>query len=350
MKIIESDFQKGNFKLKTENLDDLWYLNSIVDIGDTLSGQTERKIKINSGADTKTNITKKKIYLTIEVEKIDFHKYSNNLRISGKITNGPEDIARGQYHTFDIDKDTILSINKTNILEYQIKKLKEAALNKSTNILIVSISRENATFALLKKYGFEILSSLKGEYAKKSFTENIASNFFEDVAKIINDYKEKHNINIVVIGTINFWRKKIETEIKKYNLKTIYCDCHNDGNSAIQEIIKREEVKAALIEEQSIEEFSLIENLLIEISKEGLYAYGINEVNLASETGAIKDLLITDKFISKHREAGTFQQIETIIKSTDISKGNIHIISSDHEGGQQLDNLTGIAALLRYKH
>ena len=30
-------------------------------------------------------------------------------------------------------------------------------------------------------------------------------------------------------------------------------------------------------------------------------------------------------------------------------KGEIHIISSDHEGGQKLDGLTGIAALLKYK-
>ena len=41
--------------------------------------------------------------------------------------------------------------------------------------------------------------------------------------------------------------------------------------------------------------------------------------------------------------------IENIMKIVDNTKGDILIVSSDHEAGKKLDGLGGIAAILRYK-
>ena len=38
MKLMHSDFKKGEAKVKIENLDDLWYLNQIIDTKDLVKG------------------------------------------------------------------------------------------------------------------------------------------------------------------------------------------------------------------------------------------------------------------------------------------------------------------------
>ena len=49
MQVIHLDVRKGEAKLKVQQMDDLWYLSHIIDIGDSVSGQTLRKIKIGGG-------------------------------------------------------------------------------------------------------------------------------------------------------------------------------------------------------------------------------------------------------------------------------------------------------------
>ena len=48
MKKIFEDLKHGIVKIKIENLDDLWYLSTIVDKGDLVKGETFRKIKTDS--------------------------------------------------------------------------------------------------------------------------------------------------------------------------------------------------------------------------------------------------------------------------------------------------------------
>ena len=65
MKIIHQNLKHGEIKLKAENLDDLWYLSSIIEPGDLVRGQTERKIKLGDEGDRQQKVIKKKVTLAI---------------------------------------------------------------------------------------------------------------------------------------------------------------------------------------------------------------------------------------------------------------------------------------------
>ena len=106
MKKIYFDKKKREVKLKIENTDDLWFLSEIIDDKDVVSGQTTRKIKIGDSNDRKQSIVKKTIFISIEVEKVEFHKYSDILRVSGLIVSAPEDIPKGSHHTISIEKNS----------------------------------------------------------------------------------------------------------------------------------------------------------------------------------------------------------------------------------------------------
>ena len=122
-----SDFKKGEAKLKVENSDDLWYLNQIIEKNDLIKGKTLRKIKLGHEIQRKQKTVKKAVFLIIQVEKVEFSKTSNILRISGLVKEGPEDVPLGSYHTFNIEENSIITIIKQKWLKFQIDKLREAS-------------------------------------------------------------------------------------------------------------------------------------------------------------------------------------------------------------------------------
>tara|TARA_Y100000310_G_C20673303_1_gene811468 strand:+ start:594 stop:1649 length:1056 start_codon:yes stop_codon:yes gene_type:complete len=348
MKLLSKDFRKGFVKIQTTSLDDLWYLSQIVEPLDKISGKTTRKIKISSSSE-KAQTSIKKVFLKIEVEKIDFHKFSSHLRVSGKITEGTEDIPHGSYHTFDIDDNTTFNLEKKQFLQYQIDKLNDASKEKSTKVLLLTMDREEATFALLTTSGYKILSEIKGDVAKKEF-QTKGKDFYSELSKMLEEYTNQHKIENIIIASPAFWKEDLMKKVNKSNLpKITLASCNTTGRNALEEVLTRVEVQAILKEDRSTKESILVDKLLAEISKNNLATYGFKEVKQATEAGAVKTLLISDSLIAKHKQEGTFEELNSIMKLVDSSKGEIHIISNDHDKGKQLEGLGGIAAILRYK-
>ena len=80
-----------------------------------VKGKTIRKIKLGEEEQRSIKIIKKPVFITIKVDKTEFHKYSNSLRVSGIITEAPEDIHKGSYHTFNVEEDTVITIIKEKL-------------------------------------------------------------------------------------------------------------------------------------------------------------------------------------------------------------------------------------------
>ncbi len=351
MKQLYLDLKKGTAKLKIEDLDDLWYLSQIIDIGDLVKGKTIRKIKIGKEADRKQAVAKKTIFLKIKIEKIEFSKTSNTLRALGIITEGPEDIQKGEHHTFNLEPNTIFTLIKERWLKYQVDRLKEASQEKPSKILIVVMDREEANFALLKKYGYDLLTNIQGKVMKKAMEERKEGNFYQDIIQKIEEYVKRYNIVKVILASPAFWKEDLTKELKDEELKKkiLLATCNATGKNGIDEVLKRPEVKAALHEDRIAKEMSLVEELLTEISKNNMAVYGLKDTENAVNAGAVKDLLITESLIQKSREANNYEKIDNLMKIVDSMKGTINIISSDHEGGKKLNGLGGIGAILRYK-
>ncbi len=350
MQLIMSDFKKGVVKLKVENMDDLWYLSNIIDKSDLITGKTQRKIKLSQETDRQKKVVKKTITIKIEVEKIEFHKTLNSLRLSGIIKQAPEDIPRGSHHTLNIEENSIIKIEK-KFLKYQIDKIKEATKKSVPKVLLVALDRSEASFALLKKNGYSLLSEISGEVQKKSYQEKIQSSFYPEVIKKIEDYDKKYNIQHIILASPAFWKddlmKKIEN--KELKEKITLATCNSIGKNGLDEILKRDEVKKVLREDRVIKETALIEDLLKHISKNKLSVYGIKETKEAASLGAIDTLLVTDALIHKLRQNENFEELNEIMKTVESSKGTVHIVSSDHEAGKNLDGLSGIGAILRFE-
>jgi protein pelota len=86
-----------------------------------------------------------------------------------------------------------------------------------------------------------------------------------------------------------------------------------------------------------------INRLLEQIGKNSSkIAYGLKEVKNAINLGAVGELLILDTKVASENMGDLMDMVENM-------KGTVMVISSEHEGGKQLESLGGMAAILRYE-
>ena len=349
MKLIHKNLKKGEIKFKIENIDDLWYLSHIIEKGDIVKGKTTRKIDYGKGE--KSRAEKKSIFLSVGVESVEFHKHSNVLRVLGKVVEGPEEVGKGSHHTFELDEGVIVSLIKQKWLKFQANWLDEAVKSKVAKILICVLDRENAYFALSKKYGYEMLSSLEGDVQKKEDRAKSSGQFYVGIIEVLKEYLKRYKPVNIVVASPAFFKEDLIKLIKDEELKKkiVLASCSNVGENGINEVLKRPEVEQVLKQDRIAKEIKMVETVLSEISKDGLVSYGFKEVQNALNSGAIKMLLVCDKLIQEKRRDESFEDMDKIMKGVEDMKGEIHIIGSEHEGGKKLYGLGGIAAILRYK-
>ena len=218
--------------------------------------------------------------------------------------------------------------------------------------MICVFDREESFFAISKKYGYELLSSIKGEVAKKDQKITITKSFYKEIIKQLEQYDKRYKPTNIVVASPAFWKEDLMKEQslrKELKKKIVLATCSSVKQNAINEVLKRQEVQAIMKQDRIAKEVNLVEELMQEISKEGKAVYGLRQTKKIAETGAIAKLLITDKFIQKKRQQEKFYSIEKLMKQIDSMQGDIFIISSDHDAGKRLDGLGGIGGILRYK-
>ncbi|MDP3990003.1 MAG: mRNA surveillance protein pelota [archaeon] len=348
MNIIHSDFKKGVAKLLVTDLDDLWYLSQIIDPGDLVKGKTTRKIKIGDGDNA--TVTKKTITLTVEAETIEFGSTGNSLRINGRIRDGPEDIPRDSYHAITLEEGSEFTLEKKQWLSYQKQKLEEASKKKNVFLLCL-FDREEALFALTKKDGAEVISTLTGEMPKKGRDNTVSKDFYQEIINTLETYNDRFTPQKIILASPAFYKEDLLGRIKNANLsKNIaLATCSSVSKSAIDEVFRRPELAAVLQNVKVREHHLLVEELLKEINANNLATYGLESVRQAAEAGAIKEILITDAFIQKKREEEQYESVDALLKLVDSTDGKIHLLSSQEDSGKTIDGLGGIAGILRYK-
>jgi protein pelota len=343
MKITKTDYKHGKVDILIDHLDDLWYLLQIIDPTDRISGKTTRKIKkTEEGA-----AVKKTLWLEIAAEQVEL---GSTLRVSGTVTQGPEDIPLGSYHSFSLQPGSNIALTKDVWPGYQRQRLEEAEKANKVPLIICVFDREEALIARTTPSGIDLMVHMKGQVSKKRVDAGGEKDFYAELIAKLQEASTRYKPQHIIIASPSFWKEELLKKVNDITLKKkfVQATCSGVGRGAIDEVLRRPEVKAALASERVASELALMEEVLVEVSKQGVAKYGIKDVKMACEAGAIRDLLVTDKLITKRKAEGTFDELYTIMKAVDQARGKVHIISSSHNGGERLDGIGGIACLLRY--
>ena len=350
MKQLFADFKTGEVRLEVEHRDDLWHLKGIIEPGDVLKGRTLRKVSVSGKDERAKDAVRKPMFLGIRVEKVDFGD-AGELRVGGSITEAPEDIPLGSHHTFGLEPHSQFTLLKSHWLKFHRDRLSQSLNSSSAGVMVVVMDREEASFALLKSYGYDILLTLRGNVQKKGDTGIASGGFYSEIAKKLLEYDSRYVLRSILIASPAFWKEDLMKIVGDEALrkKIILATCSSVGENGITEVLKRPEVKEALKMERSALESQAVEELLTEISKQGMAVYGKEEVGKALSMGAIRLLLVADSLLLSSREEGSYPALEKLMRDVESSRGDVMLISIEHDAGRQLAGLGGIGALLRFK-
>jgi protein pelota len=123
------------------------------------------------------------------------------------------------------------------------------------------------------------------------------------------------------------------------------------GDRGVHEVLKRGAVEDVQAETRIAREAELIDELMTEIGQGAKAAYGVEEVERAVEYGAVETLLVVDERLRLERAGEGDWDVDAndLLESVDRKGGDVVVFSHEFDPGEQLSNLGGIAAVLRYR-
>lgn len=122
---------------------------------------------------------------------------------------------------------------------------------------------------------------------------------------------------------------------------------------SLAEVLKSPVVKARLSNTKYARETAVMDLFFENLRKETNKAtYGPNEVESAVDQGAVGRgggvLLISNRLFRAQNVAERHRWVSLVDRVREIEGGEVRILSSDHESGQRLEGLGGVAALLTF--
>jgi len=357
MKVLEHDRKRGTMKVVSQNIDDLWTLYNVIRKGDLIYARTSREVKAEEEVIRPTKGKRVAMSLGLRVEYVSLHRYSEKLRAHGIIIEAPDEFGLlGSHHTIEIALDKPVTICKEEWLSYDIERIERASQEEVSPIIVVSIDDENGCVALLHQHGIEAKAEIAARLPGKREAdkrEAALARYFDSVMKeLVRVWEEGHGL-IAVIGP--GFLKEVFAKYVRERRQDIFKDVSavmtvgNGGVAGVNEAVRSGVLDAVAKKTRMIEETRVVGEFLSRLaSRRGDITYGVEEVRKATGYGAVKLLLVSDALL---READDEDRrgMDSIMRDVEKARGKVMIVSAEHEAGQELLSLGGMAALLRFR-
>lgn len=331
MKILSKNLKEQKVKLLVETPEDLWHLEHVLAKGDIITSRTMRKTSVKKGGEYEYG-DKKPMVLSLRAEKIQFERDSGILRVTGPILSGPDDVQKQSYHSISVDMSSVITIQKEKWKSHQLQRLEKARIRKPL-LLVCVLDREEADFAVLRESGIEM----------KAKITNYDRENMESYYKQIISYIKKQEFGTFVLAGPGFERENLAKYIRNSDKvlagKIILEHSSSTGINGIREVIKKS-ASRVLKETRIAKETEHVNEILKRMKTEGLIVYGLKETEKAVNMGAVETLFVSQEKIS---------DFENIMENQERMRGEVVIIGSDHELGEQFLHLGGIAGFLRFR-
>jgi len=333
-----------------ESLDDLWHLNYVIEPGDLVGGDTHRRVRRDDENLRDSGGEREHMYVTLDVEETEFARFANRLRVSGLIEDCSREDQFGFHHTLNVEDNEELEITKRWKPD-QLERLQEAVeATENPDVVVATVEEAAAHVHDVAQYGAEERTSLtgptgKGEYAR-SRTE-----LFADLTDVLRTV----DADAIILAGPGFTKRDaydyVEENAPDLAEKITVVDTSAVGDRGVHEVLKRGAVEEIQTETRIAREAELIDELTREIGEGGEAAYGVDGVREAVDYGAVETLLIVDERLRRERagEGDWDADVNELLEAVDQKGGDVVVFSHEFDPGEQLSNLGGIAAILRYR-
>ncbi|WIV67211.1 mRNA surveillance protein pelota [Natrialbaceae archaeon AArc-T1-2] len=333
-----------------ESLDDLWHLQYVLEPGDRVAGDTTRRIQRDDDKMRDTGGEREHMWVAIAVETVEFHKFANRLRVGGEIVACSREDQLGFHHTLNVEERDEITIEKWWKPDQEARLEEAEEATEAPDVAIVTVEEGRAHVHTVAQYGTEERATISGPTGKGEFARE-RSELFAELASVL----QRLDVDAIILAGPGFTKqdalKYLEDEAPEVAEQVTMVDTASVGDRGVHEVLKRGAVADVQQETRIESEAEDIDELTQRIAQGAKAAYGPEEVKKAAEYGAIERLLILDDRLRQERgpDGEWDVDVDEIVRTTEQKGGEVTVFSSEFPPGQQLANLGGIAALLRYR-
>eukprot|EP01127_Copromyxa_protea_P010871 TRINITY_DN2695_c0_g1_i1.p1 TRINITY_DN2695_c0_g1~~TRINITY_DN2695_c0_g1_i1.p1 ORF type:complete len:403 (+),score=79.33 TRINITY_DN2695_c0_g1_i1:11-1219(+) len=364
-----NDDGSGVVTLIPQEQEDLWHVVNLITLGDHLKSSTWRRIQREGVTGTKDNTERKKITLTLSVEQVDFTPEDGQLRISGRNCEESKWVKNGAYHTIVLELNKSFTLTKSLWDEIALQRLDEACnLQNRAEVAALLITEGLANICLLTESMTITVAQLSVAIPRKRVQsakhhDAAMEKFFDGIHEAIQRTIRFDIVKCFIIAGPGFVKDQFYKYLMKVAVqkeaaegrkilenrsKILMCNASNAHKGALKEILSDKVILEKMQDTKAAKEVAVLQTFFEMLQSEPDRAtYGHKPVQKACEQLAIETLMISDSLFRSQDRKTRDTYVQLIQKARD-SGAVVLVFSSLHISGAQLDDLTGIAAILRF--
>ena len=354
----------GGILLLAEDAEDIWVVYNVIVTDDRVRCTTFRKITNESSTGSVQN-EKKRIMLTIKVVETTYDGYANVIHVKGIVCEENKYVKMGQYHTLDVLMNQKFWVSKDDWDSINIKRLYESCdLSKKAEIGAVVLQEGLAHVCLITSTITIPLQKVDTTVAKKrtgsTQHKHSLDKFLNNVVEAMLKHFDFSILKSVIIASPGFtkdtlYQKFINKATNDNNksvldFKSKFIVLHGSSGhfQSLQDLLKDPIVQDKLKETKCMDQIHSMQKFNDTLgSDSGRAWYGYNHVKRALQFGAIETLLVSDELF-RSPDVKIRNQYINLVEQVERLGGKVFIVSTMHVSGEQLRDLTGIAAILMF--
>lgn len=366
---IESKDGSGYAVLEPEDPEDMWHAYNLIREKDLLSATALRKVTTESATGA-TDSKKKRMNLTIRVTKLDFDSHASQLHVSGQVTKETEFVGVGQYHTLDLELRRQFTLEKTDGWDsVALDTLKEAVDQTSKAQLWAVMMQEGlANIYLVTENQMVVRQKVEKNVPKKrvgsSDHDKSLQSFFQTTFDSLLRQIDISDPKPILLASPGFTAANFNDFIKAKasngtdkNLRNLLPKimvehCSSAHTHSLSEVLDKPTVQHRLGDTKFVRETQLMDRFYELLRKDDHRAwYGPKEIEAAVERGAVGKgggVLLISNSLFRSQEIKVRQRWVKLVDEVKEQGGEVRTLSSMHESGKRLEDLSGIAAILTY--
>ncbi|XP_041094692.1 protein pelota homolog [Polyodon spathula] len=368
MKLLSKDIEKdncGQVALVPEEPEDMWHTYNLLQVGDSLRASTIRKVQTESSTGS-VGSSRVRTTLTICVETIDFDSQACQLRVKGTNIQENEYVKMGAYHTIELELNRKFTLAKKlwdSVVLERIEQACDPAQKADVGAVVMQEGLANivlvtpAMTLVRGKVEQTIPRKRRGSCAQH---DKALDRFYDAVMQGILRHINFEVVKCVLIASPGFVKDQFCTYLFQQAVKTDnkvllenrskFMQVHSSSGHkySLKEVLSDPAVISRLSDTKAAGEVKALEDFYKLLQHEPDRAvYGVSHVERANEAMAIDVLLISDNLF-RHEDIATRSRYVKLVDSVKDNGGTVRIFSSLHVSGEQLNQLSGVAGLLRF--
>lgn len=346
MRLVARDAKTGFHRLRLETPSDLWRIARLVRPGELVGASTTRRDPEAPEDVPGAQRSRRRVYLTVRAEQVEFHGFSKHVRITGPIVEGPFDI--GRHHTLDLGEGDDVTLVKPEVSAADRALLEEGfARTGDPTILLGAVDWGDSSFVRLRGRALEPVADLRRTLAGKRFEPGTAEKdraaYLEEVRGVLE--REASAASAVVLAGPGFFKEALlrrlaETSPTLARQIRVY-PASESGRVGVDEVLRSGRASEVLQASVAAEEAATVERLVRAVAGGLRAAVGRSEVREALDAGAVETLLVSEELLPDAEIVG-------ILELSRTSRARLFVVRGTDTPGTTLRGFGGIAAILRY--